>query len=96
MQDIDMEITTFFIITASLLLIVVFFPDLFPRCSNCKKIKPRFMFRIHKNVSLRLGYKANRSVCKKCCRKYDLYTLNEYERYESLREKVAYRLKNKL
>ena len=91
-----MEITTFFLIISAFLLFIMFFPDIFPKCSNCKKIKFRTMFRIHKNVSLRPGYKASKSVCRKCCRKYGIDSLKEYERYENIRKKAEYRLKSKI
>lgn len=91
-----MEITTLFIIIAALLIIVMFWPDIFPYCSSCKKVKPRFRFKIHKSVNLRLGYSANRSVCKKCCGKYGIDSLREYERIEQIRKRLQYRLQNKL
>lgn len=79
-----------------LLLIIVFFiillflyiPDMFPLCSCCNKKKFRPFFRIHKAVGIHPGYKGCRSVCTKCCRKYDLKDLKDLDRLIHISRKV--------
>jgi len=79
-----------------LLIIIVFFvilfflylPDLFPSCECCGKKKPRPFFRIHRVVSLSPGYRGCRSVCARCCRKYDLKDLKDLDRLIQINRKV--------
>lgn len=74
-----------------LFLIILFFlylPELFPLCACCGKKKPRLFFRIHRAVSLNPGYKGCRSVCTKCCRKYDLNDLKELDRLMQVSRKL--------
>lgn len=77
-----------FIVLAALLLTVLFLPDLLPRCSCCLRLKPRPLFRIHKAVGLNPGYRGYRSVCKKCCRKYDINGLSDLDRLKSIRRRL--------
>lgn len=58
--------------------ILVFMPDLLPKCDNCGMLKTRPFFKIHKTVRVCLGYSSVTSVCKTCCRKYGI---NDYEEY---------------
>ncbi len=79
-----------------LLVIVVFFvilsffyiPDMFPLCSCCSRKKFRPFFKIHKAVAINPGYKGCRSVCKKCCRKYDLKDLKDLDKLMRISRKV--------
>jgi hypothetical protein len=45
-----MDVLLFLAITIFLAVFPVFFPDIFPRCSLCRKLKPRFLFRIRVNT----------------------------------------------
>lgn len=75
-------------ITAIALLLLLFLPDLAPRCSCCNRFKPRPFIRIHKPVGLSPGYGGNRSVCIKCCRKYNISTLTDLDRLNSIRRHI--------
>ncbi|HOQ08156.1 MAG TPA: hypothetical protein PK127_09735 [Clostridiales bacterium] len=75
-------------------LVILFFlylPELFPSCACCGKKKPRPFFRIHRAVSLSLGYRGCRSVCTKCCRKHDLKDLKDLDRLVRINRKVRIR-----
>lgn len=80
------------VIFASFLLVLEFYPDLFPYCCCCRKVKMRFQIRIHEIQRIRLGYKAHKSVCRKCCRQYSIHSLKEYERVEDARRKALLKL----
>jgi hypothetical protein len=67
---------------------LLYIPDLFPKCSCCHAKKFRPFFRIHKAVGINPGYGGNRSVCRKCCRKYDIENLKDLDRFISIRNKV--------
>jgi hypothetical protein len=71
-----------------LILLILFYPELFPQCSLCHKKKPRPFFRIHKAVSINPGYGGSRSVCTKCCREHNIETLDDLNRLLSLKRKV--------
>lgn len=77
-----------FILLAVLLLLLLFLPDLLPRCSCCLRLKPRPLIRIHRAVGLNPGYKGYRSVCKKCCRKYDISELSDLDRLKRIRRRI--------
>lgn len=82
-----------------LLLVIVFFvilfflyiPELFPYCACCRKKKPRPFFRLHKAVGLSPGYRGCRSVCSKCCRKYDLNDFRDLDRFMEVSRKLQIR-----
>jgi len=86
-----MDILIILAIPACLILALVFSPDLFPRCFCCKAVKPRLAFKIHKTISISLGRSANRSVCKKCCRKYNIKTLEDVYTVNRIKAKVQSR-----
>jgi len=75
-------------IPACLILIIIFSPDLFPKCFCCNAIKFRLAFSIHKTVNIGLGRSANRSVCKKCCKKYNIKTLEDAYAVNRVKAKV--------
>ncbi len=80
-----------FLLLVIIFLVILFFlyiPDMFPLCSCCNRKKFRPFFRIHKAVRINPGYKGCRSVCTKCCRKYDLKDLNDLDRLMHISRKV--------
>jgi hypothetical protein len=83
-----MSFFSLILILAVIIIIIIFIPDLFPYCGNCKRVKLRSFFRIHKIVGIKLGYSSNKSVCRKCCQKYGIYTYREYEELEKARRKI--------
>jgi hypothetical protein len=83
-----MSVFSLILILAVIIIIIIFIPDLFPYCGNCKRVKLRSFFRIHKIVGIKLGYSSNKSVCRKCCQKYGIYTYREYEELEKARRKI--------
>ena len=91
-----MDISTLFILIGIIMLCIVFFPDAFPFCSCCKRIKPRPFFRIHKTVNIRFGYSANISICKKCSTRYNISSLSEYKQLEKVRKKIHIKLNSDL
>ena len=80
----------FFYLSAAFLavLALLYIPELFPGCSCCGKKKFRPFIRIHRAVSLNPGYGGCRSVCRKCCLKYDLKDLADLDRFIEVRRKV--------
>lgn len=77
----------FYTIVFVTLYFMIFFHDIFPYCLCCKRIKPRALFKIHKVVKIRFGYEASRSVCRKCCKKYDIMNLDDYKKVEMIKKK---------
>ncbi len=69
-------------------LALLYIPELFPRCSCCGRKKFRPFIRIHKAVDINPGYSGCRSVCRKCCIKYDLKDLADLDRFIKVRRKV--------
>lgn len=86
MSKFALMIIVFFII-----LFFLYIPDLFPQCSCCGKKKFRFFFRIHKVVGISPGYRGCRSVCRKCCKKYDLKDLSDLDKLMSITRKLKIR-----
>ena len=84
-----MSIYSFLLYTSIFLVVVVFIPDIFPYCSNCKSFKFRSCFKIHKAVKIRLWYSANKSICKKCCQKYNIENFAEYEQFERAKKRAG-------
>jgi hypothetical protein len=78
----------FYTFTSALFFFIVFFPDIFPRCASCRKIKFRASFRVHGISGVGLGYSKQRSVCRKCCMKYNIETLGDYKRIDDIRRKI--------
>ena len=70
------------------ILLVLFYPELFPQCSLCLKKKLRPLFRIHKAVSISPRYNGSRSVCTKCCREHNIETLDDLDRLLALKRRV--------
>jgi hypothetical protein len=89
---IRMRIEAFFLALLLMLVIIAFFPDLFPYCSCCKKIKFKAFFRINKAVKIRPGYSGSKSVCRKCCRRYDIETLEDFQKVMDIRRKIELKL----
>ncbi|WP_170137980.1 hypothetical protein [Anaerobacterium chartisolvens] len=85
----QMSINVLMLAVLALIIILVFLPDIFPFCSSCKRIKPRTAFKIHKPLSPIPGYSSNKSVCKKCCMKYGIYSLSEFKRLERIKKSVS-------
>ena len=63
--------------------IIIFIPEIFPKCGNCGRIRPRFNFRLHKSISLRLSRKGNISVCRKC---YDNENITSFDKLKKVNE----------
>ena len=70
------------------ILTFLYIPELFHLCTCCKRKKFRLLIRIHKAVSISPGYKGCRSVCKKCCRKYNLNTFDDLQHFISVSKKI--------
>jgi len=77
----------FFTISA-LIMFLLFLPDIMPRCSCCGRLKPRPFIRIHRGIGMNPGYRGNRSVCTKCCRKYDIESLSDLDRIADIKRKL--------
>jgi len=84
-----MDISFAILIPAVLLIIIFFTPDLFPKCSLCKRYKLRFFFKLHTLTKIGYGYKARQSACKKCCRKYSIGNLSDLKNMLGVQKKVT-------
>ncbi|MGE5613047.1 MAG: hypothetical protein ACM3XR_01450 [Bacillota bacterium] len=71
-----------------LVLFLLYIPELFPLCSCCRAKKFRPFFKIHKAVGISPGYGGNRSVCRKCCKKYGIENLKDLDRLIAVRTKI--------
>lgn len=74
--------------------ILVYWPELFPRCALCHRVKPRFLFSLHKDISFSLFRKGNRSVCKKCCIAKKIDSFPALEQYREVQKRVTYQTKS--
>lgn len=83
-----MRIIIYFTVLSAVILFLLFMPDMFPMCALCRRKKPRFLFRIHRAVSINPGYSGSRSVCTKCCRDHDIEDLEDLDRLIMIRRKV--------
>lgn len=77
-----------FFTIAAIVLLLLFLPEIMPRCSCCKKLKPRPFMRIHRAVSINPGYGGSRSVCTKCCRQYNITDIQGLDRLIDIRRKL--------
>lgn len=78
----------YIMIAAALAIFIAYIPELFPRCACCEKNKPRPFFRIHRAVSISPGFKGNKSVCIKCCRKYEINSLNDLDKLAVIKRRL--------
>lgn len=78
----------FFFSISAVILFLLFLPDIMPRCSCCNRLKPRLFIRIHRGIGMSPGYGGNRSVCTKCCREYNIETLNDLEKLINIKRKL--------
>ena len=79
----------------AIILITIFvlcIPEIFPKCSCCRKFKPRFLFSIHKLTGIAPGYRGNTSVCKKCCRQYYINDVIDLQNVTRIRKTLRSRL----
>ena len=76
------------IIPAAIAIFVIMLPDIFPQCYVCGEKKVRPLFRIHRIVSLKPGYSSAKSVCEKCCRKFDIESTSDMERVRRIKRKA--------
>jgi len=83
-----MDILTLLAVLALILLIFMFLPDILPYCQCCKKVKLRLLFRIHKPKGVLPGHSGNISICKKCCKKYCLDSIEEYKTIRDIKRKI--------
>lgn len=89
-----MQILVELSLLAIVISIIVYWPELFPRCSLCHHIKPRFLFFLHKDVSFSLSRKGNRSVCKKCCVARKIDSFSDLAQYQEIQKRVTYQTKS--
>lgn len=75
-------------ISALAAIIITFIPELFPYCSCCQKVKPRFSIKIHKAIGISPGYRGSKSVCTKCCRKYNITSIADLDRVTDIKRKL--------
>lgn len=83
-----MYICLYFSIIALIILFILFIPDIFPKCSCCHRKKLRPFIRIHRAVSINPGYGGSRSVCAKCCRKYNIEDLKDLDQIIIIKRKL--------
>jgi hypothetical protein len=78
----------FIIVSAFIAILISFLPELFPSCSCCGKIKPRPFFKIHRAIGISPGYRGSKSVCIRCCRKYDINTIADLDKITDIKRKL--------
>jgi hypothetical protein len=78
----------FYCLLAAGVLFILNIPEIMPKCSCCKKIKVRFLMGIHQAVTINPGYSGNRSVCKKCCKKYNIRSIKDLEQLQDIQKKI--------
>lgn len=78
----------YIMIAAFTAIIISFLPELFPSCGCCHKVKPRPFFKIHMAIGISPGYKGSKSVCHKCCKKYEINTLDDLSRIVDIKRKL--------
>jgi len=73
---------------AAIILFLLYIPDMFPKCSCCGKKKFKPFFSIHRVVGINPGYSGSRSICKRCCREYNIESLCDLDRLIEIRRKM--------
>ncbi len=76
-----------------ILALIVFGPELMPRCDCCGRLKPRFRFRYHVCVSGRLSRKGNLSLCRHCCEAEDIQSLSAYRKRKEIEDRWKYKVR---
>lgn len=88
----SMNILNLFSLLALFIIFVLLFPDIFPKCILCGKTKLRFFFKIHKAVGIMPGYGSNKSVCKKCCKSYNIISFSDLNKVINAKSKAEIEL----
>jgi hypothetical protein len=78
------------LLAVTVIILWVFLPDMLPLCGVCGKKKPRPFFRIHTTVSVGPGYRGKKSACRKCCRKYGLWSVQDLTLLQKARRKAKW------
>jgi len=73
--------------------IIVYTPELFPRCAFCGHTKARWAFSLHTHTSLSLSRTGNKSVCKKCCFNENITTISDLDKKKEIKSRVKYKTK---
>ena len=81
-------------ILATIISFIVYIPEIFPRCNLCKKIKFRWQFSLHTDISLSLSRKGNQSVCKKCCLRENINNFSDLHTKKEIKNRVEYKTKS--
>jgi len=87
-MNIIMNLFVLFGVFALILVFVMFFTDIFPRCSICRKIKFRAFIRIHEASSMLPGYRKSKTACRKCCKKYNVSSFKEYQQLYRIKKRL--------
>lgn len=83
-----MQLWICFAALAAIILFLLYIPDMFPKCACCGKKKFKPLIGIHRVVGIKPGYSGSRSVCKKCCREYNIESLYDLDRLIDIRRKI--------
>lgn len=78
------------IATASAFLL--FLPEMMPRCTLCGKYKFRPFFKLHITAGMRPGYSSYRSACRKCCAKFNIHGMIDFDTVRKIRTGIKSRL----
>ena len=85
---------TFLIVSSVLAVFITLIPDIFPYCSCCRKKKFRPFFKLHVPVSFKLWYGGYKSVCRKCCRKYYINSIDDLNNVLRLKKYTEAKIKS--
>lgn len=80
----NVNIAALFVILAGLLFLLMFGGEIVQRCSCCSKRKFRLFIKLRGPSTAN----ADRQVCARCCRRYSIGSIEEFEQLDRIRQKV--------
>ena len=72
---------------------VTFKPVILPKCACCGKIKFRTFFKYIFHEKKSLTRKGQLSVCKACCKKYNIHSIADFKKKHEIRKRMEYKNK---
>ena len=72
---------------------IIFKPVLLPKCACCGKIKFRTFFKYIFHEKKSLTRKGQLSVCKACCKKYNIHSIADFKKKHEIRKRMEYKNK---
>ena len=72
---------------------LTFKPVIVPKCACCGKIKLRTLFKLIFHTKRRLTRQGQICVCKSCCDKYNIHSIEDFKRKNEIRKRMEYKNK---